>query len=113
MKVEFLELPNGRKPAEEFLLDLDDKTLAKVYRLIEYLEEDGRLNFPQAKKLEGYKGLWEMRVLSPAGAVRIFYVYWRNETAMLVSGFMKKSQKTPRGELNRAVNYLKQVGIIL
>lgn len=111
MRVEFLELPNGRKPAEEFLLDLDDKTLAKVYRYIEYLQEDGRLEFPQARKLEGYKGLWEMRVLSPSGAARIFYVYWKNESAILISGFMKKSQKTPHGELDRAVSYLKQAGM--
>lgn len=113
MKVEFLVLPNGKRPAEEFLSGLDNQALAKVYKLIERLEVDGRLGFPHAKKLEGYKGLWELRVNSQRGAVRIFYVYWEQDTVILVSGFMKKSQKTPLRELERTVNYLKQAGVIL
>ena len=79
MKVEFLALPNGRRPAEEFFEELDDKTLAKIYKLIERLESEGRLLFPHARKLEGYKGLWEIRLLSKMGAVRIFYVYWERD----------------------------------
>ena len=113
MKVEFLTLPSGRRPAEEFLEDLDDKTIAKIYKLVERLEVEGRLLFPHARKLEGYRGLWEMRILSQRGAVRIFYVYWQHDTVLLVSGFMKKSQKTPTRELERAVNYLKQGGVNL
>ena len=111
MKVEFLALPNGRRPAEEFFEELDDKTLAKIYKLIERLESEGRLLFPHARKLEGYKGLWEIRLLSKMGAVRIFYVYWERETVLLVSGFVKKSQKTPTRELERAINYLAQTGV--
>lgn len=113
MRVEFLTLPSGRRPAEEFFGGLDDKTLAKIYKLIERLEAEGRLMFPHARKLEGYRGLWELRVLSQIGAVRVFYVYWEHDTVILVSGFMKKSQKTPTRELERAVNYLRQGGIIL
>ena len=48
MKVEFLTLPNGRRPAEEFFKELDDKTLAKIYKLIERLESEGRLLFERA-----------------------------------------------------------------
>ena len=113
MRVEFLILSNGKRPAEEFLSELDDKTLAKIYKMIERLEAEGRLLFPHARKLEGYKGLWELRILSQMGAVRIFYVYWERDTILLVSGFVKKSQKTPTRELERAVNYLKQGGIVL
>lgn len=113
MKVEFLTLPNGKSPAEDFLGELDDKTVAKIYKLIERLESEGRLLFPHARKLEGYKGLWEMRVLSQRGAVRVFYVYWERDTILLVSGFMKKSQKTPARELERAVGYLRQGGVDL
>lgn len=106
-------LPNGKSPAEDFLGELDDKTITKIYKLVERLETEGRLLFPHARKLEGYKGLWEMRVLSQRGAVRIFYVYWEHDTILLVSGFMKKSQKTPTRELEKAVSYLKQGGVKL
>lgn len=57
MKVEFLVLPNGKCPVELFLSTLEDKILAKVYRLIEMLEEKGSLPFPHARKLSGYKNL--------------------------------------------------------
>lgn len=110
-KVDFLILPNGRRPAEEFLETLDSKTLAKVYKFIERLGADGRLVFPHARKLEGYNGLWEMRVQSQRGAIRIFYVYWGNNTVILISGFIKKSQKTPRKELERVISYLTQAGV--
>jgi len=51
MKVEFLALPGGRSPAEDFLGELDNKTVAKIYKLIERLEVEGRLVFPHARKL--------------------------------------------------------------
>lgn len=111
MNVEFLTLPNGKKPAEEFLSELDNQTLAKVYKLIERLKSEGRLLFPHARKLEGYKGLWEMRIKSQRGAIRIFYIYWERDSIILVSGFIKKSQKTPLRELEKTVNYLKQAGV--
>ena len=113
MKVEFLTLPNNKKPAQEFLGELDDRTLAKVFKLIERLEAEGRLVFPHARKLEGYKGLWEMRIQSQRGAIRIFYVYWEQDSIFLVSGFIKKSQKTPIRELEKSMNYLKQAGVNL
>lgn len=105
-------LPNGKRPVEDFFGELDDQTLAKVYKLIERLEIEGRLVFPHARKLEGYKGLWELRVQSQRGAVRVFYVYWEQNKVILVSGFIKKSQKTPQRELERAVSYLRQIGVI-
>jgi len=113
MKVEFLELSNGRRPAEEFLNDLDPKALAKVYKLIERIEADEHLAYPHIRKLEGYKNLWELRVQSQRGAVRLFYVYWENSSVILVSGFLKKSQKTPLRELERVRNYLRFAGVTI
>ena len=113
MKIEFLTLPNGKSPAEAFLQQLDNKSVAKVFKLLERLEQTGRLTFPHARKLEGHKGLWELRVKTAKGAIRIFYVYWKQSSVILVSGFVKKSQKTPKRELEKAVNYLKQGGILV
>lgn len=110
MKVEFLVLPNGRSPIEDFLNDLDNKTLAKVFRLIDLLEQEGTLPFPHARKMQGHSNLWELRILSSRGAVRVFYVYYEKGRIVFVSGFMKKSQKTPQREIERALNYLKQTG---
>ncbi|MBU0504532.1 MAG: type II toxin-antitoxin system RelE/ParE family toxin [bacterium] len=113
MKVEFLVLPNGKSPVEVFLDSLDDKTLAKVYRYLEVLENTGSLPFPHARKMKGCDGLWELRVTSPKGGVRIFYVYAEKNKTVLISGFIKKSQKTPQKEINRALELLKTAGVKL
>ena len=113
MNVEFLILPNGQCPVEDFLDKLDEKTVAKLYRYIEILEEKGTLPFPHARKMQGLHGLWEMRVLSREGAIRIFYVYRQKSQILFVSGFIKKSQKTPDWEIARAIGYLHQVGVKL
>lgn len=108
MNVEFLILPNGKCPVEEFLDGLDDKTLAKIYRLIDFLKLHGSLPFPHARKVGGVESLWELRVSSRGKAIRVFYVYWRKDRIVLISGFIKKSQKTPKREL---IQYLKNVGV--
>lgn len=113
MRVEFLVLPNGKVPVESFFDELADKVLAKIYRLLEQLEERGTLPFPHARKLEGYRGLWELRVSAQGQAIRVFYVYREKDKVVLVSGFIKKSQKTPQRELDRAIGYLNQAGVTL
>lgn len=113
MEIRFLTLPNGKCPSEDFLDKLDNKTLAKVYKLLERLEAKEKLLYPHARKLEGYKNLWELRIKSQQGAIRVFYAYWEKNTIMLISGFVKKSQKTPKRELDKAMHYLQQVGIKL
>lgn len=113
VNVEFLILPSGKCPVEEFIDSLDEKTATKVQRYVEELEDNGTLPFPHARKMQGLNGLWELRVLSRDGAVRIFYVYRDKNQILFVSGFLKKSQKTPEREIGRAVGYLSQVGIKL
>lgn len=112
MEVEFLVLPNGKCPTEIFFNSLDNKTLAKIYKLVERMKAEGKLIFPHARKLEGYKDLWELRISSQQGAVRVFYIYDNKESVVFVCGFIKKSQKTPKRELNRVINYLKSAGVI-
>ena len=109
--VEYLVLPSGRCPVESFLAEPDDKTLAKILRLLEILKVQKTLPFPYARKMQGYKNLWELRVLSKGMAIRIFYTYWGKNKIVLVSGFVKKSQTTPRRELDRTIQYLKESGV--
>jgi hypothetical protein len=113
MKVELLVLSSNRCPVEEFLSALAEKDLAKVAALIELLKETGTLPFPHARKLHGAKGLWEMRVNSSGRAIRIFYVYRERDQAVLISGFIKKSQKTPNREIDRALILIKKTGLSL
>ncbi|MFQ8599957.1 MAG: type II toxin-antitoxin system RelE/ParE family toxin [Oscillospiraceae bacterium] len=47
--------------------------------------------------------LWELRPLEN----RIFFFYWRNDTFVLLHHFVKKSQKTPEKEIQKARNNMK------
>ena len=54
------------------------------------------------KHLTNTDGLWEIRVLAGNGAFRIFCFFDKGNLIILLSGFQKKTQKTPRSEIKKA-----------
>ncbi len=107
-EVEFYQRENGTVPVLEFLLSLNPKMRAKAFSEIELLKKHGlHLREPYVKSLKGqeYKGLFELRVQFASDITRIFYFAYRNNTFVLLSGFTKKTQKTPEKELERAKRY--------
>src|SRR3989344_5127719 len=95
------ESKNGEKPVEEFIKSLDTKAKNKDARTFDYLEEFGlALGHPHVKKLSG-TSLWELRILG-SDSIRIFYVAQTGKIFLLLHGFKKKQQKTPRKEIKIA-----------
>jgi len=47
----------------------------------------------------------ELRIQVSGDAARIFYFFFIDQTIVLVDGFIKKTQKTPSGELEKALRY--------
>ena len=104
--VEFYETRDGQCPVWEFLEDLRIKSAsnkdariqhkqASLY--IELLQQNGtRLNDNITKHLED--GIWELR----PGNNRVFYFFYENNTFVLLHQFRKKSQKTPKREIEKA-----------
>ena len=94
MEVRFLD-----DELEEFIYSLEKQTIAKVLRTIDLLEMFGnKLRMPHSKKIA--PGLFELRVRG-AQEVRIIYTFYA-EGSMLLTGFIKKAERTPRRELERA-----------
>mgnify|MGYP002414209832 CR=1 FL=1 len=60
------------------------------------------------KRLSGSEGLWEVRVSANKGIYRIFCFFDKGNLIVLLSGFQKKKQKTPRSELKRAERLKKE-----
>lgn len=88
---------------EKFILSLPKNTIAKVLRTIDLLEQFGHLlGMPHSKKIA--KNLFELRVRGQQ-EVRIFYSFHEN-SAILLHGFVKKSQKIPTKELRQAIQKL-------
>lgn len=84
---------------EKFISALEKPTLAKVLRTIDLLEKFGsQLGMPHSKKIA--EGILELRTRGHQEA-RIFYCF-HNGSTYLLHGFVKKTQKTPKGELQTA-----------
>jgi len=102
--VEYYELPNGKKPVEIFLDSLDLKMRAKALGCIDILAEFGNsLREPYSKPIG--KGLFELRISFAGDITRIFYFFVMNNKIILTNGFIKKTQKTPPGEITLAQKY--------
>jgi phage-related protein len=110
-EVEFYEDRHGKQPVKEFLIELRNKAhtskdsriqYQKILTHIRALEIFGtRVGEPQVKHIDG--NLWELRPL----AHRIFFFYWRDNKFILLHHFIKKSQKTPPKEIEKAIQNMK------
>ena len=90
---------DGKVPVLEFILGLEPKQQAKVYREIDLLEKFGNeLHYPHVDTIKGdkYKGLWELRINFSSVIFRIFYFLPIRNKVILLHGITKKKQKTPR-----------------
>ena len=64
------------------------------------LETDGRLAPPQGKTIA--PNLYEIRVKVNPNQYRLFYCYFDPNGVLVLSGFVKKTQKTPKHEIDKA-----------
>ena len=98
--VEFYEMEDGRQPAREFLLSLDKKMRAKLLHRIVLLRDNGTaLREPYSKPIGD--GIFELRTVFSSNITRVLYFFYRGQTIILTNGFIKKTQKTPPGEIDR------------
>ena len=94
---------------EVFIGKLEAPTIAKILRTIDLLERFGQhLGMPHSKKI-GHK-LFELRVRGKQ-EVRLIYAFHKN-SAVVLHGFIKKSQKIPQKEIIMVQQKLSQLDII-
>lgn len=60
------------------------------------------------KHLTNTDGIWEVRVSAGNGIFRIFCFFDNGNLIVLLSGFQKKTQKTPKKEIKRAERLKKE-----
>lgn len=100
-EVIFYEKENGECPAEEFILSLDVKMRAKMLGLLELLEEKGtQLREPYSKPIDD--GIFEIRCKIGNNISRVLYFFYYEGKIILTNGFVKKTQKTPKEEIQIA-----------
>ena len=96
----------GKYPVYDFIEKLPEKSQAKVYNTFELLVEFGvHLGLPHAKKVASTP-LWELRILGEK-SLRVLYIAVVSESFLLLHGFTKKKQKTPKKEIKTALSRLR------
>jgi phage-related protein len=82
---------------------------ASFQRIVELIQSQGleRVRGPYVKHLEG--PLWEMRMKGRSGIGRAVYVTAVGKRIVVVHVFTKKTQKTPRREIEAALRRAKEV----
>ncbi len=97
-KVEFYKTPDGEQPIDNFLDSLNGKMAAKIVGLLKILEEKGtELRKPYTKYLKD--GIFELRCKFGTDITRVLFFFYEDGKIVVTNGFVKKSQKTPKGEI--------------
>jgi phage-related protein len=76
---------------------------AKIDWTIEAIEELQFVPELYLKHITNTKGLYEIRVLVGNDIIRIFCFFETGKLVILINGFQKKSQKTPKREIELAL----------
>jgi phage-related protein len=88
---------------------LPDDMRAYFGRIRGLIESQGleRVRHPYVDHLDG--PLWEMRLRGASGIARALYVTRRIQRVVVVRVFVKKTQKTPRREINLGLRRAEEV----
>ncbi len=103
-QIEFYLTERGESPIEDDIADFPKKAGAKILRWLDQLEKYGLSNLKDyITKLEGYN-LFEFKILHAGNYYRIFFCSYENKRLTLFHIFKKKSNKTPRREIEKAMS---------
>jgi phage-related protein len=82
-----------------FYSEQDLKTKEKIDFVLDLIRNVERVPVKFLKYLEGTEGLYEVRVLTHKSNIRIFSFFDEGNLVILINGFVKKTSKTPKNEL--------------
>ncbi len=100
----FYDKSDGTEPAKEFLDSLNVKMRAKMVREIELLAVNGpELREPYSKAIGD--GIFELRAKMGSDISRVLHFFFIGRKIILTNGFIKKSNRTPPGEKDKAIKY--------
>jgi len=91
----------------EFYQKQNKKVKEKIQYVFELLKQVERVPKKFLKHLEGTNGLYEIRVEYQSSIYRIFCCFDEGKLVILFNGFQKKTQKTPRKEIEKAEKLMK------
>ena len=93
---------------QRFFLKQSIKVREKIIWTIELIEELERVPDIYLKHLTSAEGLYEIRIKSQRDIFRIFCFFDKGKLIVLMNGFQKKAQKTPKKEIEKALKIMEE-----
>lgn len=100
LTVRFYRSANGREPVREWLLSLDRNARRSIGAEIKTVQLGWPMGMPLVRKLQ--RSLWEVRVRLTDVVARVVFTVVGSDMVLL-HGFIKKTQQTPKDDLAVAV----------
>ena len=95
-----------------FYQNQDEKVKTKILYVLELIKQVDRVPEKFLRHLTGTDGLYEIRIEHKSNIYRLFCCFDEGKLVVLFNGFQKKTQKTPKEELEKALrlmqNYFEQ-----
>jgi phage-related protein len=91
----------------EYLKLQNVKVQNKIFKIIEAIETLERVPINYLKLIQGTNSLYEARIQLGSDIWRVFCFFDNGKLVILLNGFTKKTQKTPKKEIEKAIQ-LKQ-----
>ena len=88
---------------DDFFKPLNEKVKDKIDEVLFMITIVERIPKKFFDKMEGIKGLFEIRIEYQSNIYRIFCCFDKGKLVVLFNGFQKKTQKTPQNELDKAL----------
>jgi phage-related protein len=106
--IQYYKNSNNNSPIKEWLDELDNEPKAEIFRIFTLLQKYGiELGLPFARPLE--QKIYEVRAKDKSGIYRVLYFAHKDKTFVMLHGFQKKTQATPRRELEIAIKRKKEI----
>ena len=87
----------------DFYKNLDKKVQLKFQYVFELIKQVDRVPLKFLSPMKGYDGLFEVRVEFESNIYRVFCCFDKGRLVVLFNGFQKKTQKTPKKEIEKAM----------
>jgi len=104
--IKFYTKSDGKCPVRDFLDSLPSKVAQKVTWVLTIIESYDKVPSTYFKKIVNTE-LWECRIQFGSNIYRVMCFFKSNSIIILTHGFIKKTQKTPNSEIEKAEQYMK------
>ncbi len=96
----------ARKTVRSFSIEVKKE----IGTLLLILQKGGVLRMPQSRKVPVvHRTAFELRVKDKTGVYRVFYVLFSGNKILIPHAFTKKTQKTPKKEIETAKKRLRRL----